>query len=74
MTDQERIVIRPEVCNGKPLVRGTRTPVDVILDHVAAGDSFETICKNYDVNVEDILACVAFANEELKRTTFARSA
>jgi uncharacterized protein (DUF433 family) len=74
MAEPTRIVIQPDTCHGKPFIRGTRTPIAVILDHVAAGDSFESICANYDITVEDIRACVAFANDELKRTTFARSA
>jgi uncharacterized protein (DUF433 family) len=57
----ERIVIDRRICHGKPTVRGTRTPVTVILSALAGGDSFETIRKDYDVTAEDIRACVAFA-------------
>jgi uncharacterized protein (DUF433 family) len=39
----ERIVLDPKICHGKPVVRGTRTPVTVILSALAGGDSFETI-------------------------------
>jgi len=66
----ERIVIDANVCHGKPTVRGTRTPVAVVLGHIAGGDSFETVQRQYDLTVEDIRACVAFANEELSRLTF----
>jgi len=61
---QERIVIDPRICHGKPVVRGTRTPVTVILGALAAGDSFEQIEKDYDITAEDIRACVAFARDE----------
>ena len=37
----ERIVIDPRICHGKPVVRGTRTPVTVILDALAAGNKAE---------------------------------
>jgi uncharacterized protein (DUF433 family) len=59
-----RIVVDPKVCHGKPTIRGTRTPVAVILGHLAGGDSFETVQKQYDLPAEDLRACIAFANEE----------
>ncbi len=37
----ERIVIDPTVCHGKPVIRGTRTPVTVVLDALAGGDTFD---------------------------------
>jgi uncharacterized protein (DUF433 family) len=54
---QERIVIDEKVCHGKPVVRGTRTPVTVILGALAAGDTFEQIEQDYDITAEDIRAC-----------------
>jgi uncharacterized protein (DUF433 family) len=63
------ITIDPEVCHGKPVIRGTRTPVSVILDHLAGGDSFETIRKEFDLTEQQIRAAIAFANDELSRLT-----
>lgn len=63
----ERIVIDPHICHGKPTVRGTRTPVTVILDALAGGDTFEMIQGDYDVTAEDIRACIAFASEEVRQ-------
>ena len=57
----ERIVVDPKVCHGKPVVRGTRTPVTVILDALAAGDNFEMIQSDYDITSEDIRACIALS-------------
>lgn len=65
-TMNERIVIDPKICHGKPVVRGTRTPVTVILDALAGGDTFEIIQKDYDITAEDIRACIAFASTEIK--------
>jgi uncharacterized protein (DUF433 family) len=62
----ERIVVDSKICHGKPVIRGTRTPVTVILDALAAGDTFETIQGDYDISAEDIRACIAFASTELK--------
>lgn len=67
---RERITIDPKICHGKPIVRGTRTPVTVVLSALAGGDSFDRIQQDYDIAVEDILACVAFACEEVSRHTY----
>lgn len=66
-----RILIDPGICHGQPVIRGTRTPVTVILDHVAGGDSFEEIEREYGIAIEDIRACIAFASEEVARSTYA---
>jgi uncharacterized protein (DUF433 family) len=63
----ERVIIDPKICHGKPVVRGTRTPVTVILDALAGGDTFEMIQSDYDITAEDIRACIAFANQEVKQ-------
>ena len=65
-----RILIDPKICHGKPVVRGTRTPVTVILGALAAGDSFEQIQQDYDITGEDIRACIAFACDELNQQTY----
>jgi uncharacterized protein (DUF433 family) len=66
----ERIVIDPNICHGKPVVRGTRTPMTVILDALAGGDSFEKIQGDYDVIAEDIRACIAFASHEVSQLRY----
>ena len=66
----ERISIDPKVCHGKPVVRGTRTPVTVALGALAAGDSFEDIQKDYNISEEDIRACIAFACDELNQQSY----
>jgi uncharacterized protein (DUF433 family) len=63
----ERIVVDPKICHGKPVVRGTRTPVAVILDALAGGDTFETIKEDYRITIDDIRACIAFASGEVSR-------
>lgn len=66
----ERILIDPKVCHGKPVVRGTRTPVTVILNSLAGGDSFETLQREYDLTAEDIRACIAFASAEIDQVSY----
>jgi uncharacterized protein (DUF433 family) len=60
------IVIDPMICHGQPIIAGTRTPVAVILDALAGGDSHELLCREYDLTDEDIRACIAFASEQIK--------
>jgi uncharacterized protein (DUF433 family) len=53
----ERIELDPRVCNGKPVIKGTRIPVSVILDQIAAGEPWEDILKGYpELAKEDIQA------------------
>jgi uncharacterized protein (DUF433 family) len=65
-----RIVIDPKICHGKPVVKGTRTPVTVILDALAGGDTFEMVQSDYDVSGEDIRACIAFASTEVDQQRY----
>ncbi|MDA8241976.1 MAG: DUF433 domain-containing protein [Nitrospiraceae bacterium] len=58
----ERIVSDPKICSGKPCIRGTRIPVHIILDLMAAGENFEGIKRAYpNVTDEDIRACLNYA-------------
>ena len=58
----ERITINPDICHGKPCIRGLRYPVEMILDLLSAGMTNEEILADYDdLEPEDILAVLAFA-------------
>lgn len=60
----ERISIDPQVCFGKPVIKGTRIWVSLILDFLSNGDSIETILEEYPhISREDVLACIAFGAE-----------
>ena len=64
-----RIEIDPRVCNGNPVVRGTRIPVAVILDHLAAGESWDSILRGFpELSREDIAAALVFAREFIEHT------
>ncbi len=65
----ERIVTDPAVLLGKPIVRGTRVPVWLIVGLVEAGQTPEQIVNDYpDLTVEDIEAALAYAAEEMGHT------
>jgi uncharacterized protein (DUF433 family) len=58
----ERITIDPEICNGKPTIRGLRYSVEKILEMLGSGMTIEEILADYeDLEREDILAALAFA-------------
>lgn len=62
----ERITRNPDICNGKPIVRGMRITVETILQYLAAGDTTDDIVQAYPfLEKEDIQACIAFALKNL---------
>jgi uncharacterized protein (DUF433 family) len=59
-----RIAIDPNICFGKPCIRGTRIWVSLILDLLASGESQETILAEYpQLTRDDILAALAYGAE-----------
>ena len=59
-----RISIDPNVCFGKPCIRGHRIWVSLILDFLASGMKSEEILQEYpDLTGDDILACIAYGAE-----------
>ena len=62
---EERIVIDPKICHGKPVIRGTRTPVALVVGGLAGGMSFEDVQREYDLTIEDVRAALRFAGELL---------
>ena len=55
-----RIVVDDNVRFGKPVIKGTRVPVDVLIGKLASGLSVETVADEYGVEREDVLAALAF--------------
>lgn len=57
-----KIVSDPMVCSGKPCVKGTRIPVHLVLDLLAAGESYAGIIKAYpNLTDDDIKVCISYA-------------
>jgi uncharacterized protein (DUF433 family) len=64
MTD--RIEINPSVMQGKPVLRGTRIPVELILRKLAEGATVEDLLDAYPrLTADDVRACLAFAAETI---------
>lgn len=60
----ERISIDPNICFGKPCIRGHRIWVSLILDLLAGGTTIAEVLEEYPgIEREDILACIAYGAE-----------
>jgi uncharacterized protein (DUF433 family) len=60
----ERISVNPNICFGKPCIRGTRIWVSLILDFLANGETIEEILQDYPhLEREDVLAAIAYGAE-----------
>ena len=59
----ERIMVQPDVCNGKPVIRGTRITAQTVLEFLAAGDSVEEVLEEYpSLTRDDVRACLDYAS------------
>jgi len=47
MSALDRIELDPRVCNGRPVIKGTRIPVSVILEQIAEGESWDEVLSGY---------------------------
>jgi len=62
-----RIVANPDVLVGKPVIKGTRISVELVIDLLAAGYTPQQIVEQYDhLTAEDIRACLAYAKEVIQ--------
>jgi uncharacterized protein (DUF433 family) len=63
MSWRDRIEVNPDVLAGKPVVRGTRLAVELILELLAAGETESDLLSDYPrLTREDLLACLAYAS------------
>ena len=64
---KEHISSDPKILFGKPVVKGTRVPVDLILEKLGRGESIEQLLKAYPrISKESIYACLMFAAQSVK--------
>jgi uncharacterized protein (DUF433 family) len=67
----ERITIDPQICHGKPVIRGLRYPVETFLELMSAGMTTDEILADYeDLERDDLLAVLSYAARlsQIKRT------
>jgi uncharacterized protein (DUF433 family) len=58
-----RISYNPLVCFGKPCIKGRRIWVSLVLDFLASGMTSDEVMKEYDLERDDVLACIAYGAE-----------
>jgi uncharacterized protein (DUF433 family) len=57
----QRVTINPEICHGKPCVRGLRYPVSMLLELLSSGMTMDEVLSDYkDLEREDLLAAMAY--------------
>lgn len=62
MAYQDRIVRNKAILNGRPVIKGTRIPISVIMSHLEAEDPIELILEEFPaLTIEDVRAVIAFA-------------
>ncbi len=67
MLDLDRIELNPRVCNGMPVIKGTRIPVSVILEQLAEDESWEHLLAGYPELIrDDIQAALRYAMRSLE--------
>ena len=66
MQEIERIEVNPNVCRGKPIIKGTRLTIDFILELLAQGWDYSDICEEYKIERADILAVFNYTHELFK--------
>jgi uncharacterized protein (DUF433 family) len=69
MTKHERIEVNPKVMFGKPVIKGTRVPVELLLRKLGEGDSQDDLLQAYPrLTIEDLRAAVAYAADVVARS------
>jgi len=66
---EDRIVTDPEILAGKPVVRGTRIPVELVLEYLARNPNFQELFTDYPrLTMADVQACFAYAHKLLEKS------
>ena len=69
LTDHDRIVQDPDIMVGKPVVRGTRIPVEVVIGKLAENPDLDDLFAAYPrLTLDDVKACLTYANALVGKT------
>ena len=55
------VVVDEKVAFGKPVIKGTRIPVELVIGQLAGGMTYEEVMREYDLSREDVQAALAYA-------------
>ncbi len=65
-----RIVVNPAAQQGRPVVKGTRVPVELVVGKLAGGMTTEEVMKEFEIEREDVLAALSFAARAISDETY----
>lgn len=65
MVRRNLITVNPRVKFGKPIIRGTRVPVEIIVGKLAGGMTMKEVMREYDLTREQVLAALGYAAEAI---------
>lgn len=69
--EHPRITMIPGVMGGKPCIQGTRITVEVLIDHLSAGETVDELLEGYpDISEDDVRAALAYAADHLRTNGF----
>ena len=70
----KNIVSNPDICNGKPVIKGTRITVKSVMSFVLAGNKVEKILKGFPrMTLEDLQACKEFTSRFVEKPSLIKS-
>jgi uncharacterized protein (DUF433 family) len=64
---ENRIIVDPEVAHGKPVIKGSRVPVEIVLGSMAGGMEINEVAKEYGLERQDVLAAIGYAAKIVAR-------
>lgn len=68
---QDRIVRDPRILVGKPVIKGTRIPVDLVLVYLARNPNFDDLFADYPrLTLDDVKACLAYAGAVIEESEY----
>ena len=63
------VALDPAVQFGKPVIVGTRVPVDVVIGHIAAGDTIDEVMREYRLKKDEVYAALRYAAKIVSQET-----
>ena len=67
MNYKDRICVNPDIMLGKPVIKGTRVTIELILKKLSEGISMEHFQKDYSISHEDVLAALSYSADVISR-------
>jgi uncharacterized protein (DUF433 family) len=66
----DRILIDPGICHGKPVIRGTRMHVSLVVGSLAGGTTFEEVGREYALTHDEVRSALKFAGELVEKEEY----